>query len=763
MAFMVSLTYSYAATVTWDGGAGTTDWMTATNWDTDMLPGAGDIVIISGSSAIVILSGTTTVETVTVAAGATLTIASGASLTIDGSNADHALETTGLTGTITNDGNLTVTNTDGKDGIYSKGTFTNNGTITIDMVDVDNAGLYVPQGTFNNSAGGTITITNVLNDEAYLRTDDNTSSGDLGTFNNDGTITITVSTGNDGLYVNDGSTFNNNSIIDISKAAGASGGDEALYVEDGGVFNNNSGGVITINSSQDNGIYLKNSGFFVNNSGGTINVDAVDNDQISLDDTSDFTNSGTINLTNSNDVGLYVTDKTTFNNGVSGVLNITDATDHGIYVDANSQSPPADLDNSGTITVTGGGSSSDGLRLGEDGTLTNNAGAFIYFVNTGADAIQMDGGTVLDNFGTIDVDGTQNGQEALELVNGSTFNNKAGALYHVDDCDDDGIEVNNGAVFNNDGDIRIDDSAGEDIETFSGFTFNNTSTATFAPGQSPGDFELKGDLDLGTSCTTFEITGLLPTTDYDQIINFSGSTLTISGATAKLEWGFTPAPEDCFHIVDGGGLVSGTFATITSDDPSIVYTVDYSVPTDVIICVEAIVPVELVNFEGRKTDSGTDLTWSTASEINNEAFEIERSNNSTDWITIGRVEGKGNSSTLESYSYLDENPSSGVNYYRLKQNDFDGNFEYSDVIAVNYRTQKDDLTFYPNPAEDVLYIDINEELLNVELQLLDAHGKVVWNNMGWVTQVPLNNLSTGTYILKVNSDSFNTTKKIIKR
>jgi len=755
-------TYSYSQ-VTWDGGAGTTSWDDATNWDTDILPTAGDIVIISGSSSIVILSSSTTVETVTIAAGASFTIASGATLTIDGSNADHALETTGLTGTIINDGDLVVTNTVAKDGIYSKGTFTNNGTITIDMVDVDNAGLYVPQGTFTNSTGGTITITNVLNNQAYLRIDDNTSSGDLGTFNNDGTITITVSTGNDGLYVNDASTFNNNSIINISKAAGASGGDEALFVEDGGVFNNNSGGVITINSSQDNGIYLKNSGFFVNNTGGIINVDAVDNDQISLDDTSDFTNSGTINLTNSGDVGLYVTDKTTFNNSVSGILNITDATDHNIYVDANSQSPPASLDNSGTITVTGGSSASDGLRLGEDGTLTNNAGAFMYFVNTGADALQLDGGTILDNFGTIDVDGTQNGQEALELINGSTFNNKVGALYHVDDCDDDGIEVNNGAVLNNDGDIRIDDSAGEDIETFSGFTFTNSSTATFAPGQSPGDLEIKGDLDLGASCTTFEITGLVSTTDYDQIINFSGSTLTISGATAKLDWGlFIPADGDCFDIVAGSGLVSGTFATVTSTNPAIIYTIDYSDNTKVIICVESIVPVELVQFTGERTSRGSNLRWETASEINNQGFGIERSSNGIDWNQIGYVEGNGNTTEIISYSYLDESPFDGYNYYRLRQNDFDGNFDYGNIVVVNYRLNKNELTVYPNPAENVVYLEINKELENVNIQLVDSHGKIVYRNDAWVEEISLNALSSGIYILRVESSTFQTQKEIIK-
>jgi len=98
--------------------------------------------------------------------------------------------------------------------------------------------------------------------------------------------------------------------------------------------------------------------------------------------------------------------------------------------------------------------------------------------------------------------------------------------------------------------------------------------------------------------------------------------------------------------------------------------------------VAAPLPVELISFRGKSTLEGTLLTWQTATEKNNEGFEIEHSIDGRTWDNIGFTYGNGTSNELNSYEFIHELPVSGINYYRLKQIDFDGQFEYSHIVNV---------------------------------------------------------------------------------
>ena len=745
-----------AQTVTWDGEGAAEDWSDPLNWDTDALPTSINDVDLNGQS--VFLNFNTQVQRILVDGSAVFTVEAGVTLTIDGfAGNDQGLEIQ-TSAELINEGTINISNITGgtsAQGFYNKGTSTNIGTINVE--NTGSHGVYVVAGTCTNQ--GTITVTGVGGDDSSadnVYVDDANSGSLLGTLNNEGTITVTSTTGDEGVFVNDNSTLNNTGTITITKVG--PNGDEALQVEDGGIFNNNAGGIITINSAQDNGIVAKNSGEFNNNAGGIINIDAVDNDQILVDDNgTNFNNFGTINLTNSIDVGLYVKGGT-YTNMATGSLTITDATDHSVYL----QESTAIMNNFGTITANGGGSSSDGLRINSGGTVNNNSGAFLYFNNTGEDAIQIDSDSELNNGGTISVDGTGPGDEALELnATGSTFNNQAGGMYMVVNCADDGIEINNGSILNNDGAIRIDGSAGDDIETFDGYIFNNSATATFAPGSSPGDLITKGSWDLGFSTTTFEIDGPAA---YDQIVSGDNAhTLTISNATAHLEWGYTPADGDCFKIIDGSGTVGGTFASITSSDPSIIYTVDYTSNTDEVqICVMLALPVELSRFAGEKTSKGTQLSWETASEINNAGFDIERSNDNREWTKIENIRSSDDSYSLKQYSYLDSTPSEGINYYRLKQNDHDGRFEYSNVVVVDFTKQRSNIAIHPNPVNDILYINSEEQMEDYELRLYNSNGALLWTRKGSSNQISFSEYGLGVYYLNIVGSENTVVHKIIK-
>ena len=95
-----------------------------------------------------------------------------------------------------------------------------------------------------------------------------------------------------------------------------------------------------------------------------------------------------------------------------------------------------------------------------------------------------------------------------------------------------------------------------------------------------------------------------------------------------------------------------------------------------------VVPVELVNFKGKAANNTTVLTWKTASERNNQGFTIERSNDGTTYAAIGQVKGNGTTNAAHDYTFTDNTPSVNINYYRLRQTDFDGKETVSPVVAV---------------------------------------------------------------------------------
>ena len=125
----------------------------------------------------------------------------------------------------------------------------------------------------------------------------------------------------------------------------------------------------------------------------------------------------------------------------------------------------------------------------------------------------------------------------------------------------------------------------------------------------------------------------------------------------------------------------------------------YSVSLNNPITVSGVVPVELTSFSVVGTKDGVQLYWETATEINNHGFEIERSNNNQNFTLAGFVNGKGTTIEKSSYSYLDKNVNSGKYYYRLKQIDFNGAFEYSKVVEIDFTVPQEYLLSqnYPNP------------------------------------------------------------------
>jgi hypothetical protein len=96
-----------------------------------------------------------------------------------------------------------------------------------------------------------------------------------------------------------------------------------------------------------------------------------------------------------------------------------------------------------------------------------------------------------------------------------------------------------------------------------------------------------------------------------------------------------------------------------------------------------VLPIELISFAATQINNSVAITWTTASEINNEFFTVERSQDAENWNPIFVINGQGNSTTLFNYSVFDSSPLDGVSYYRLKQTDFMGESKYSTIIEMN--------------------------------------------------------------------------------
>jgi len=95
-------------------------------------------------------------------------------------------------------------------------------------------------------------------------------------------------------------------------------------------------------------------------------------------------------------------------------------------------------------------------------------------------------------------------------------------------------------------------------------------------------------------------------------------------------------------------------------------------------------PIELLSFNAQPADNKVDVSWTTVTEINNNYFTVEKSADATDFVSIGTVQGAGNSTATLNYSFADYAPVHEISYYRLRQTDFDGQFSYSQIVMVNY-------------------------------------------------------------------------------
>lgn len=184
-------------------------------------------------------------------------------------------------------------------------------------------------------------------------------------------------------------------------------------------------------------------------------------------------------------------------------------------------------------------------------------------------------------------------------------------------------------------------------------------------------------------------------------------------------------------------------------------------------------PIDLVYFNALAIENTIQLTWITASEINNDYFTIEKSIDAKVWETVLIINGAGNSSQVIEYTETDFNPISGISYYRLKQTDFDGRFEYFNIVPVKYSTsiEEDELSIFPNPATQGGTISINHNFSSTDeilVVLRDLQGKEFYSKIHIITNkneligFPIDyEIPKGIYFIVATSENKIHSKKLI--
>ncbi len=218
-----------------------------------------------------------------------------------------------------------------------------------------------------------------------------------------------------------------------------------------------------------------------------------------------------------------------------------------------------------------------------------------------------------------------------------------------------------------------------------------------------------------------------------------------------------------YEFTDGTAGANNSSVTTLSDCTGNGFTANLSnfdmtgMASNFISETNMILPVEMTSFEGFAEDNRIILNWSTASEEINEGFYVERSENGENWTILDFVQGNGTTLEPQYYLYEDNTPKEGVNYYRLKQMDFDGNFEYSEIIEVEFvKGERVAVKTFPNPASKVLNVRIPN--------LQDEQQAVIMNMLGQAVRqvtltdetsmIPIEDLPSGTYFLRLLNNEY---------
>lgn len=191
-----------------------------------------------------------------------------------------------------------------------------------------------------------------------------------------------------------------------------------------------------------------------------------------------------------------------------------------------------------------------------------------------------------------------------------------------------------------------------------------------------------------------------------------------------------------------------------------------SAPAYYRIFTESALPVELLYFTASSVQCSVELSWATASELNNDYFTLYRSTDFTNWEVVTKISGNGTSNQRHYYTYEDKASGDGIVYYKLVQRDYDGQEEQLPVKSLTPKGCSMAMTrIYPIPVSHILNIERrSSDISNEQIILSDATGKII-KQMGItenLTQIDVRTFPSGSYFVRiVNETDVLETRKIL--
>lgn len=210
--------------------------------------------------------------------------------------------------------------------------------------------------------------------------------------------------------------------------------------------------------------------------------------------------------------------------------------------------------------------------------------------------------------------------------------------------------------------------------------------------------------------------------------------------------------------------------TTDEDGSSIAYINTDFVDSDIAVegapLQNLLLPVNFSFFKASKQEDFSALSWQTSSETNNDYFNVERSADGKSFETIGKVAGNGTTTETQNYEFLDRTPHTGLNYYRLKQVDFNGAFEYSKIETVDFRDGTEgDVSIFPNPSVDYVQVSLDRAYDGVRVtnqlgQLVEVLPASLYESNQF--KMDISHYSPGVYFLEARLGNEIVNKQFVK-
>ncbi len=222
----------------------------------------------------------------------------------------------------------------------------------------------------------------------------------------------------------------------------------------------------------------------------------------------------------------------------------------------------------------------------------------------------------------------------------------------------------------------------------------------------------------------------------------------------------------------GSSTLIDLYCSSLSPDDSVVWDAgDGTVTGPIIYHRGASLPVTWLYSNASVVGKTVEVTWSTSAEINNDYFTIEKTTDGIHFERAGIVKGAGNSTQVHNYLFIDDAPYTGASFYRIRQTDYDGKQSLSRLMAVNLKLKTTDLTFYPNPAGNSVFISLPPAVAKKGgmLHITDIKGSdviapvAIQANKGALMTLDIHSLAQGMYFMQLVSEEGWQQAKLVKQ